>query len=69
MSIKNVRGTSSTPMALKLSCSQEVPCEGVEITDMNLIYNGNEGPITSQCKEVKPVIKGIQNPIPCSTRA
>ncbi|RVW64613.1 Exopolygalacturonase [Vitis vinifera] len=36
-------------VAVKLVCSQEVPCQDVELGDINLKYNGSEGPTMSQC--------------------
>ncbi|XP_022153637.1 polygalacturonase-like [Momordica charantia] len=66
VSFKNIRGTSATPIAVKIVCSKSVPCEGVEIADIDLTYNGSQGPIKSQCANVKPVITGKQNPPICA---
>ncbi|XP_031742970.1 exopolygalacturonase-like [Cucumis sativus] len=65
VSFKNIRGTSATAIAVKIVCSKSIPCEGVEIADIDLTYSGPEGPIKSQCANVKPVITGKQNPPIC----
>ena len=69
MSFKNIRGTSATPVAVKLVCSKSIPCEGVEVADINLTYSGNRGPIVSECANVMPTITGVQNPQICAKPA
>ena len=69
VSFKNIRGTSGNALAVKLVCSSGVPCEAVELADIDLTYNGSEGPISSQCSNVKPTISGKQNPPACSSIA
>ncbi|KAK4342452.1 hypothetical protein RND71_038268 [Anisodus tanguticus] len=66
VSIKNVRGTSRTQDAVLLLCSKGVPCEGVEIGDIDIAYNGKEGPAKSRCENVKPTFVGKQNPPVCA---
>ncbi|KAK4342461.1 hypothetical protein RND71_038277 [Anisodus tanguticus] len=67
VSIKNVRGTSRTQDAKSLLlCSKGVPCEGVEIGDIDIAYNGKEGPAKSRCENVKPTFVGKQNPPVCA---
>ncbi|CBI28390.3 unnamed protein product, partial [Vitis vinifera] len=58
VSFRNIRGTTSTQVAVKLLCSQGVPCQDVELGDINLKYNGKEGPAMSQCKNIKPNLLG-----------
>ncbi|TXG55486.1 hypothetical protein EZV62_020742 [Acer yangbiense] len=36
VTFKNIRGNSSTPIAVKLACSSGFPCQGVEIADIDL---------------------------------
>ncbi|XP_017984474.1 PREDICTED: exopolygalacturonase [Theobroma cacao] len=65
VSFKNIRGTSATQVAVELTCSSGIPCENVEIGDINLSYIGTEGPATSRCSNVKPIITGKQTPLAC----
>ncbi|XP_015881036.3 exopolygalacturonase [Ziziphus jujuba] len=69
VSFKKITGTSSTPVAVKLVCSGGVPCENVEVADVNLAYSGPLGPVTSVCKNVKPILSGTQTPSTCATAA
>lgn len=69
VSFRKIRGTSSTAEAVKLVCSRGVPCQNVEIADINLKYSGPQGPAKSICKNVKPTIKGQQVPSACSATA
>ncbi|KAL0281897.1 UNVERIFIED_CONTAM: Polygalacturonase [Sesamum angustifolium] len=69
VSIKNVRGTTNSAEAVTLICSSLKPCENVELGDIDLTYNGNQGPITTKCTNVKPKFVGKQNPPVCATTA
>ncbi|KAJ0112734.1 hypothetical protein Patl1_01879 [Pistacia atlantica] len=65
VSFKNIRGTSATELVVKLVCSRGLPCQKVDICDVNLTYNGN-GAATSECANVKPTISGKQFPPVCT---
>ena len=67
VSFKNIRGSSATPLAIKLICSRHLPCDDVKVSNIDLTYNGIKGPITSQCMNVRPIISGKQNPKICSS--
>ncbi|XP_027338620.1 polygalacturonase-like [Abrus precatorius] len=53
---KNIKGTSATQEGLTLICSSGVPCEGIELTNVDLTFNGVEA--TAKCANAKPVITG-----------
>ncbi|KAL0560155.1 hypothetical protein IC582_000549 [Cucumis melo] len=67
VSFKNIRGTSATPVAVKLFCSSNLPCKEVKVANIDLVSNGIKGSLTSECMNVKPIILGIQNPPICSS--
>ncbi|XP_059274579.1 polygalacturonase-like [Lycium ferocissimum] len=67
VSFKNIKGTSRTQEAIQLMCSKGVPCEGVEVGDIDIKYSGNEGPAKSTCENVDPSLVGKQHPPVCST--
>ncbi|BFG16004.1 hypothetical protein CerSpe_022780 [Prunus speciosa] len=67
VSFKNIKGSSFTPLAVKLVCSRGVPCENVELADINLTYGGDQGPLTSLCSNVKPTITGMIKALGCAT--
>ncbi|XP_048229649.1 exopolygalacturonase-like [Ricinus communis] len=56
VTFSNIKGTSSTPTIVKLLCSKGLPCEGVELNNINVVYKGPEGPAKSECTNVKPKI-------------
>ncbi|KAF8019026.1 hypothetical protein BT93_H3797 [Corymbia citriodora subsp. variegata] len=66
VSFKRIRGTSASKVAVKIACSKRIPCENVEIADINLVYRGPDGPATSECSNVSPLISGVQNPPACA---
>uniref|UniRef100_A0A5B6Z524 Putative exopolygalacturonase-like n=1 Tax=Davidia involucrata TaxID=16924 RepID=A0A5B6Z524_DAVIN len=69
VSFKNIRGTSSTQEVVKLVCSKGVPCENVEIGDIDLAYHGPRGAATTICTNVQPKFTGKQNPATCAGAA
>ncbi|KAJ8761533.1 hypothetical protein K2173_001668 [Erythroxylum novogranatense] len=62
---KNIKGTSNTPLVVKLLCSSGIPCEGVSMADIDISYTGTLGPAKSECTNVKPTITGALNPAGC----
>ncbi|KAK4484298.1 hypothetical protein RD792_006875 [Penstemon davidsonii] len=65
VSFKNIRGTSANKVAVKLACSEGNPCQGVELSNINLAYTGNNGTATSECANVKPKLIGHLFPPAC----
>ncbi|KAI3440936.1 uncharacterized protein J3R85_002969 [Psidium guajava] len=66
VSFKRIRGTSASQVAVKIACSKLVPCDNVEIADIDLAYHGPEGPALSECSNVRPLISGRQYPLACA---
>ncbi|KAM0963318.1 hypothetical protein ACFX2A_022800 [Malus domestica] len=67
VSFKNIKGSSATALALKIVCSSGSQCENVELTDIDLTYNGANGTLTSQSLNVKPTISGLIRALACAT--
>ncbi|XP_022969117.1 exopolygalacturonase clone GBGA483-like [Cucurbita maxima] len=65
---RNIVGTSTTRVAVKLVCSRGYPCKNVKLSNINLRYIGTNGTAISECSNVKPTISGRVMPPPC-TRA
>ncbi|KAF8387723.1 hypothetical protein HHK36_026377 [Tetracentron sinense] len=65
---KNIRGTSASNVAVKIMCSQQFPCQNVQLFNINLKYNGYKQKglsTTASCSNAKLGFGGIQNPPPC----
>ncbi|KAK4788200.1 hypothetical protein SAY86_019519 [Trapa natans] len=69
VSYKNIKGTILTLVVVKLFCSKAFPCEGVELADINLTYQGTKGTTTSICENITPTVTDAQNPPLCGSRA
>nr|XP_010913888.1 exopolygalacturonase [Elaeis guineensis] len=61
---RNITGTSKTPVAVTLKCSQRVPCEKVSLQDVDLTFTGQNS-TSATCLNVKADYSGTQNPPPC----
>ncbi|KAF8111543.1 hypothetical protein N665_0074s0073 [Sinapis alba] len=65
----NIRGTTITQNVVQLNCSKSVPCEGVNVVDVNLNFVGKKGKkfeasggvIGSICDNAKVVFGGKHN--------
>ncbi|TYI40008.1 hypothetical protein ES332_A02G134500v1 [Gossypium tomentosum] len=44
ISLKNFHGTSARPEAVKIICSATLPCENVELADIEITHSGPTGP-------------------------
>ena len=66
INFKNIRGTSASPLAVSLKCSQGVPCKNIKLHNVQLKYHGPT-PTTSSCSFVQGLmISGVQFPQPCT---
>ncbi|XP_074564905.1 exopolygalacturonase [Curcuma longa] len=61
----DIRGTSTTPVAVTLKCSSGVPCENVNLHNVDLRYVGGS-PTIAECLNVKATYSGTQLPLPCN---
>ncbi|XP_056173210.1 exopolygalacturonase-like [Syzygium oleosum] len=62
---RNIRGTSSSLVAVNINCSPAVPCTGIELRDIDLEYGGRERKASSVCANAKGASYGKQNPPSC----
>ncbi|KAK4276404.1 hypothetical protein QN277_019352 [Acacia crassicarpa] len=58
VSFRNIRGTSQTQQGVSLICSKGVPCENVQLDNINLKFNG--ALISAQFSNVNPRITGVE---------
>ncbi|XP_042482431.1 exopolygalacturonase-like [Macadamia integrifolia] len=67
---RNIRGTSSSPVAVTLECSKGVPCQNVNFEEVHLDLARSGGNIAkSSCRHVAVKYSGTQIPPPCSMNA
>lgn len=45
----DIRGTSATPRAISIACSDAVPCRDLELKNVNLTLEGGGGQATASC--------------------
>ena len=55
VTFKNIRGTFVTQREITLICSNDIPCEGVELNEVDLSFNAVMA--TAKCANVKPKIQ------------
>ncbi|XP_021306188.1 exopolygalacturonase-like [Sorghum bicolor] len=60
---KNIKGTTTTPVAVTLRCG--VPCQGLVLQDVDLKYKG-EGGTSAKCENATAKYVGYQFPKPCT---
>ncbi|WJX67528.1 galacturonan 1,4-alpha-galacturonidase [Trifolium repens] len=56
VSFKNIQGTSGTAEGVTFICSSGVPCDGVELNNVDLTFNGTAA--VAKCVNVKPIVTG-----------
>ncbi|KEH37190.1 polygalacturonase [Medicago truncatula] len=64
ISFRNIRGTTTSPIAVDLKCSKLFPCKNVGLHNINLSL-GAKKPTASKCANIKPIYSGSQKPPPC----
>ncbi|XP_037438645.1 exopolygalacturonase-like [Triticum dicoccoides] len=62
VTFKNIKGTSSLPVAVLLRCG--MPCQGVVLQDLDLKFKG-AGTTSSKCENAKAKYVGYMYPKPC----
>ena len=63
---KNIRGTSASREAIKLSCSRAVPCHGIALHNVKLTLKRGIGNAKSTCQNAKWKKLGTVMPPPCN---
>ncbi|CAL5048657.1 unnamed protein product [Urochloa decumbens] len=58
VTFRNIRGVSATRVAVKLSCSEASPCQGLELRDIDLRYVRRGVATQSQCAHVAGGVAG-----------
>lgn len=64
---RNIRGTSSSPVAVTLDCSKGMPCQNVNLHDVHLDLSAGGTITKSMCQNVNVRYSGTQIPPPCRT--
>lgn len=65
ITFNDIRGTSSSAVAVTLNCSKAFPCENIKFNDIDIGHNKLEHPVKSKCLNAKPKYSGTQEPAPC----
>jgi galacturan 1,4-alpha-galacturonidase len=65
VTFRNITGTSSTPQAISLLCSQSHPCSGVSLIDVNVEYAGKNNKTMAVCNNAKGTAKGSVEGLAC----
>ncbi|KAK7411724.1 hypothetical protein VNO78_03161 [Psophocarpus tetragonolobus] len=63
VSFEQIKGTSATPQAIQLDCSDTNPCQDIKLHDIHLIYT--KGSATSTCKNANVITSGVVIPKSC----
>ena len=68
VTFKNIRGTTISKEAIKLSCSKNVPCSEIVVENIDLKLEGGEGETHSACESAKWRKTGNVFPILCKEK-
>ncbi|XP_022969159.1 exopolygalacturonase isoform X2 [Cucurbita maxima] len=63
---KNIKGTSSSKVAVALECSKGFPCQNVNLENVHLLLSSGQNHPSSTCKYVRAKYIGTQIPPPCA---
>lgn len=63
VAFRNINGTSASPVAVELLCSDAVPCEGIELR--NVILKSDKYDLKTECMNVHGVSDGSMNTASC----
>ncbi|CAN6163483.1 unnamed protein product [Urochloa humidicola] len=66
VSFKNITGTSSTPEAVSLLCSDKIPCSGVTMDSVNVEYSGTNNKTMAVCKNAKVTTTASLKELSCA---
>ncbi|XBI40057.1 hypothetical protein VPH35_124714 [Triticum aestivum] len=66
VTFKNITGTSSTPEAVSLLCSEKKPCEGITMSDVKIEYSGTNNKTMAVCSHVKVTATGVDKANTCA---
>jgi galacturan 1,4-alpha-galacturonidase len=62
---KNIHGTSNTPEAITLNCANNLPCEGVQLVNIDIKYNGSGNKTMAVCKNAIGKSIGLAKELAC----
>ncbi|OEL34479.1 Exopolygalacturonase [Dichanthelium oligosanthes] len=65
VSFKNITGTSSTPEAVSLLCSDKIPCSGVTMDNVKVEYSGTNNKTMAVCNNAKGTATGCLKELAC----
>jgi len=65
VSFKNITGTSSTPEAVSLLCTDKIPCSGVTMDNVKVEYSGKNNKTMAVCNNAKGSSTGCLKELAC----
>uniref|UniRef100_A0A0D9WS31 Exopolygalacturonase n=1 Tax=Leersia perrieri TaxID=77586 RepID=A0A0D9WS31_9ORYZ len=65
VTFKNITGTSSTPEAVRLLCSDKLPCSGVQMHDVKVEYGGSDNKTMAICNNAQGTATGCLKELAC----
>nr|TKW37455.1 hypothetical protein SEVIR_1G048800v2 [Setaria viridis] len=62
---KNIHGTSNTPEAITLNCANNLPCQGVQLVNVDIKYNRSNNKTMSVCRNAAGKSIGVAKELAC----